>query len=44
MSTDHDGLGKMIGWKAGNTSAVLVMNTEGTNVTRLSLRNDEDVL
>lgn len=42
-SYDAD-LGKTIGWEAGYTSTVYVMNTDGTGLTRLSMRSGEDVL
>jgi Tol biopolymer transport system component len=43
ISFDDGDLGKMIGWEAGYTSAVYIMNPDGTEITRLSLRNDEAV-
>lgn len=40
----RDGLGKVIGWEAGFTDAVFLMDADGTNLVRLSLRDDEDVM
>ena len=44
MSSHRGDLGKMIGWEAGSTDAVYIMNADGTGMTRLSFRSDEDVL
>jgi Tol biopolymer transport system component len=42
--SSHDGdLGDVIGWEAGSTDAVYIMNADGTAITRLGLRSDEDV-
>ena len=43
--SDRDGLGKIIGMDDTiRSKAIFVMNNDGSNVVRLSLRDDEDVL
>ncbi len=43
-SVDGEGLGKKFGWEgAKSTSAVFLMNADGSNVIRLTKRNDEMV-
>lgn len=43
--SDHDGLGQIIGTQdTVRSSAIFSMNNDGSNVIRLSLRNDEHVL
>lgn len=43
ISSHDDDLGDMIGWEAGSTDAIYIVNADGTGITRLGLRSDEDV-
>jgi Tol biopolymer transport system component len=45
VSSDSEGLGKGLDFEGMITSeAIFIMNADGSNIKRLSLRNDEDIL